>query len=156
MLALAGTASPNQALSEFFGQQGITNQGTSSGSINGMTAATGTFTANTQDGVLAGNVAFVSLDNKTFRLLAYTPQQRYSAYRGVFTQSLGSFRRLTDPAALAVQPVRVRLVRLPRAMTLTEFHQAYPSPIPLAKVALINGVEPTTTLQAGTLVKRVQ
>jgi predicted Zn-dependent protease len=156
VLALAGTASPNQALSEFFGQQGITNQGTSSVSINGMPAATGTFTANTQDGVLAGNVAFVSLDNKTFRLLAYTPQQRYSAYRGVFTQSLGSFRRLTDPAALAVQPVRVRLVRLPRAMTLTEFHQAYPSPIPVAQVALINGVEPTTTLQAGTLVKRVQ
>ena len=156
VLALAGTASPNQALSEFFGQQGITNQGTSSGSINGMPAATGTFTANTQDGVLAGNVAFVSLDNRTFRLLAYTPQQRYSAYRGVFTQSLGSFRRLTDPAALAVQPVRVRLVRLPRAMTLTEFHQAYPSPIPVEQVALINGVEPTTTLQAGTLVKRVQ
>jgi predicted Zn-dependent protease len=156
VLALAGTSSPNQALSEFFGQQGITNQGTSSGSINGMPAATGTFTANTQDGVLAGNVAFVSLDNRTFRLLAYTPQQRYSAYRGVFTQSLGSFRRLTDPAALAVQPVRVRLVRLPRAMTMTEFHQAYPSPIPLAQVALINGVEPTTTLPAGTLVKRVQ
>jgi predicted Zn-dependent protease len=156
VLALAGTASPNQALSEFFGQQGITNQGTSSGSINGMPAASGTFTANTQDGVLAGNVAFVSLDNRTFRLLAYTPQQRYSAYRGVFTQSLGSFRRLTDPAALAVQPVRVRLVRLPRAMTMTEFHQAYPSPIPLAQVALINGVEPTTTLPAGTLVKRVQ
>jgi predicted Zn-dependent protease len=156
VLALAGTASPNQALSEFFGQQGITNQGTSSGSINGMPAASGTFTANTQDGVLAGNVAFVSLDNRTFRLLAYTPQQRYSAYRGVFTQSLGSFRRLTDPAALAVQPVRVRLVRLPRAMTVTEFHQAYPSPIPLAQVALINGVEPTTTLPAGTLVKRVQ
>jgi hypothetical protein len=41
-------------------------------------------------------------------------------------------------------------------MTLTEFHQAYPSPIPVAQVALINGVEPTTTLQAGTLVKRVQ
>jgi predicted Zn-dependent protease len=156
VLALAGTASPNQALSEFFGQQGITNQGTSSGSINGMPAASGTFTANTQDGVLAGNVAFVSLDNRTFRLLAYTPQQRYSAYRGVFAQSLGSFRRLTDPAALAVQPVRVRVVRLPRAMTVTEFHQAYPSPIPLAQVALINGVEPTTTLPAGTLVKRVQ
>jgi predicted Zn-dependent protease len=156
VLALAGTASPNQALSEFFGQQGITNQGTSSGSINGMPAASGAFTANTQDGVLAGNVAFVSLDNRTFRLLAYTPQQRYSAYRGVFTQSLGSFRRLTEPAALAVQPVRVRLVRLPRAMTVTEFHQAYPSPIPVAQVALINGVEPTTTLPAGTLVKRVQ
>ena len=156
VLAGAGTASPNQAMNQFMGQQGITNQGASSGSINGLPAATGTFTANTEDGVLAGNVAFVSLDNRTYRLLAYTPQQRFSAYRGAFSQSLQSFRRLTDQTALNVQPVRVRLVRLPRAMTITEFHQAYPSTIPVAQVALINGVEATTTIPAGTLVKRVQ
>jgi hypothetical protein len=41
-------------------------------------------------------------------------------------------------------------------MTITEFHQAYPSTIPVAQVALINGVEATTTIPAGTLVKRVQ
>jgi predicted Zn-dependent protease len=156
VLAGAGTASPNQAMNEFMGQQGITNQGASSGSINGLSAATGTFTANTEDGVLAGNVAFVSLDNRTYRLLAYTPQQRFGAYRGAFSQSLQSFRRLTDQTALNVQPVRIRLVRLPRAMTITEFHQAYPSTIPVAQVALINGVEATTTIPAGTLVKRVQ
>jgi predicted Zn-dependent protease len=105
---------------------------------------------------LAGNVAFVSLDNQTYRLLAYTPQQRFGAYRSAFSQSLSSFRRLTDQTALNVQPVKVQLVRLTRAMTMTEFHQTYPSPIPLAQVALINGVESTTTLVAGTLVKRVQ
>jgi len=156
VLALAGTAAPSQALSEFMNQQGVQNQGASSGSINGLSAASGTFTAQTQDGVLAGNVAFVSLDGRTFRLLAYTPQQRFGAYRGAFAQSLGSFRRLTDPAALAVQPVRVQLVRLPRSMNITEFHQAYPSSIPVAQVALINGVETSTTLPAGTLVKRVR
>lgn len=156
VLALAGTAAPNQALSEFMNQQGVQNQGASSGSINGLPAASGAFLAQTEDGVLAGNVAFVALDGRTFRLLAYTPQQRFGAYRGVFGQSLGSFRRLTDPAALNVQPVRVRLVRLPRAMTITEFHQAYPSPIPVAQVALINGVAANATLPAGTLVKRVQ
>jgi predicted Zn-dependent protease len=156
VLALAGTATPSQALSEFMNQQGVQSQGGSSGSINGLAAASGAFTANTQDGVLAGNVAFISLDGRTFRLLAYTPQQQYGSYRGAFAQSLGSFRRLTDPAALAVQPVHVRLVRIPRAMTLQEFHAAYPSTIPVAQVALINGVEPATTLAAGTLVKRVQ
>jgi len=80
----------------------------------------------------------------------------YGNYRGAFSQSLGSFRRLTDAAALAVQPVRVHLVRLPRSMTISEFNQSYPSKIPVAQVALINGVEPTTQIPAGTLVKRVQ
>jgi predicted Zn-dependent protease len=156
VLALAGTAAPSQALSEFMSQQGVQSQGGSSGSINGLQAASGGFTATTQDGVLAGTVAFVSLDGRTFRLLAYTPQQAYNSYRGVFSQSLGSFRRLTDPAALAVQPVHVRLVRIPRAMTIAQFHQAYPSTIPVEQVALINGADASTTLPAGTLVKRVQ
>jgi predicted Zn-dependent protease len=124
VLGLAGDAAPNQALSQFLGQQGIQSQGGSSSSINGLPAATAVFTAQTQDGVLAGNVAFVSHGGRTLRLLAYTPEQRYGAYRGAFAQSLGSFRRLTDPAALAVQPVHVQLVRLPRAMTITQFHQS--------------------------------
>lgn len=156
VLGLAGTTSPNQALSAFLNQQGVQGQGTSTGSINGLPAASGSFTAQTQDGVLAGNVAFVSLDGRTFRLLAYTPQERFNAYRGVFSRSLGSFSRLTDPSALNVQPVRVRLVRIPRAMTIAEFHQAYPSPIPVAQVALINGVDASATLPSGSLVKRVQ
>ena len=156
VLALAGTASPNQALNEFMSQQGVQGQGGSSGSINGLQAASGAFTATTQEGVLAGTVAFVSLDGRTFRLLAYTPQQQYGSYRGAFSQSLGSFRRLTDPAALAVQPVHVRLVRIPRAMTIAQFHQAYPSTIPVEQLALINGVDASATMPAGSLVKRVQ
>ena len=147
---------PNQALSEFLNQRGVQNQGTSSTGINGLTAASAVFTAQTDEGVLAGNVAFVSHGGRTFRLLAYTPQQRYGSYRGVFSQSLGSFRRLTDQAALSVQPVRVQLVRLPRAMTITQFHQAYPSTIPVEQVALINVADASTTLPAGTFVKRVQ
>ena len=156
VLGFAGDAAPNQALSQFLNQQGVQNQGASSSSINGLPAASAVFAAQTQDGVLAGNVAFVSHGGRTFRLLAYTPQQAYGSYRNAFAQSLGSFRRLTDPAALAVQPVRVHLVRLPRSMTISEFHQAYPSTIPVAQVALINGVEANTTLPAGMMVKRVQ
>jgi hypothetical protein len=41
-------------------------------------------------------------------------------------------------------------------MTIAEFHQAYPSTIPIEQVALINGVDATATLPAGSLVKRVQ
>ena len=156
VLALAGTTPPSQALASFLGQQGIRNDGSSSGSINGLGAASAAFTAQTEQGVLAGNVAFVSLDGRTYRLLGYTSSNRYAAYRGALVQALASFRRLTDSSALSVQPSRVRLVRLTRAMTMPEFHRAYPSPIPVEQVALINGVEPGATLPAGALVKRVQ
>lgn len=155
-LALAGTQAPSQALSEFLGQQGIQNSGGATGAVNGLAAAGAAFTANTENGVLVGRVAFVSLDGTTYRLLSYTPSQKGATYDAAFRQALGSFRRLTDPTALNVQPVRTHLVRLTRAMTVTQFNQAYPSPIPLGQLALINGVDSTATFPAGTLVKRVQ
>jgi hypothetical protein len=41
-------------------------------------------------------------------------------------------------------------------MTLAQFNQRYPSSIPVEEVAIINGVETGTTLEAGRLVKRVR
>jgi hypothetical protein len=40
-------------------------------------------------------------------------------------------------------------------MTLTEFHQQFPSAIGLAEVAVLNGVGATAALRAGQMVKRV-
>ncbi|MBK6487348.1 MAG: M48 family metalloprotease [Gemmatimonadetes bacterium] len=155
-LELAGTGSPQQALSQFLGQQGITVSGTSSAPINGLTAAVGTFSAALQDGTsLAGYAAFIQLDGTTYRLLAITPAQLMRNYDGAFRGTIGSFARLTDPAKLAVKPARVALVTLPRAMTLTAFNSQYPSTIPLEQLALINARTTSETIPAGTLLKRV-
>lgn len=155
VLTLAGQAAPASALQQFLSQQGIQPRGTSGASINGLPAASASFLAQTEQGVIGGWIAFIQHAGTTFQLLGYTPQQRLTMYDNVLRQSVGSFRTLTDPAALNVKPARVRLVRLPRPMTLTEFNQAYPSTIPLDQLALANGVEPTTRLAAGMLVKRV-
>ena len=152
----AGQVTPQQGLQQFLQQQGIQSGGTSTNAINGLPAAAATFQAQTEQGQLAGNVAYIQFDNFTLRVMAYTSTQNYSTYQNVFGQTIGSFRRLTDPAALAVQPVKIQLVRLPRAMTISEFNQSYPSKIPVEQVALINGVDASTSIPAGTLVKRVQ
>ena len=155
VLTLAGNAPPSQALQQFMGRQGIRSRGVSASPINGLTAALGGFSAQTQEGTLDGWIAFVQLDGTTYRLLAYTPTQRAGAYDSILRQSVSSFRRLTDAAALAVQPARIRLVRTPRPMTIEEFNREYPSTIPLAQLALINGVEASARIPAGMLVKRV-
>ncbi len=69
--------------------------------------------------------------------------------------TLNSFRALTDPAALNVQPLRIELVTLDRSMTLTTFAQRYPSEVPVETLALLNQVELTEVMRQGTLVKRV-
>ncbi len=155
VLSLGGAGAPSQLLSQFLGQQGITPGGTSTQPINGIPAAWGEFIAQTQQGALAGTVAFVSHNGANYRLLAYTPSANAGSYAGAFRSSITSFRQETDARVLGVKPNKVRLVQLPRAMTITEFNSASPSAIPLKLLAIINGVEEGQTIPAGTTVKRV-
>jgi len=77
-------------------------------------------------------------------------------YAPALDQSIASFSPLTDPAVLAVQPKRVRLVTTDRAMTLAEFNMRWPSTVPLDELAIINQLaSASTTIPARTAVKRV-
>lgn len=157
LIVLSGaTGSPQQALSQFLGQQGIQSSGATNTTINGLPAATAQFAVQTQQATLGGYVTFVQLDGTTYRLLAYTDQSKVGSYDRAFRASLGSFQRLTDPQALNVKPNRLRLVQVRSATTLAQFQQQYPSVIPIEQLALINGVDASTgTFPSGAWVKRV-
>src|SRR6266540_3889933 len=88
-----------------------------------------------------------------YRLLAYSSDERWPAYQAPAERALGSFARLTDPAALNVQPQRIAIVKLDRGATLAELARTRPSPVPVATLALVNQVEPETPLAAGETVK---
>ena len=154
-LALA-KGSPQEALRQFLGSQGVQAGRTSNNPINGIPAATGEFQAQTEQGVLAGIISFVQYDGRTYQLLAYTPAQKYQNYTNTFLQSVQSFNRLTDQSALNVQPKRLNVVRLERDMTIDAFNRTYPSSVPFEYVVVINGVQPGALLKAGTLVKQVK
>ena len=67
-----------------------------------------------------------------------------------------TFKPLTDPAYLNVQPARLQVVKLPRDMTLEQFNRQFPSSISTAQLAAINGLDAeSSTLRAGQLAKRV-
>jgi predicted Zn-dependent protease len=155
-LTLGGKTSPSQAASEFLRQEGIQASGLSTSPINGLPAAVGQFSVQTEQGVLSGYAAFIQLDETTYRILAYTAQASIRTYEGTFRQAIGSFRRLTDPAALAVKPNVIRLVQIRSAMTITQFQQEYPSAIPVEQLAVINGAPAvSTSFPAGSWLKRV-
>jgi predicted Zn-dependent protease len=87
--------------------------------------------------------------------VGYTVATQLPQYDPAFRATFTSFRELTDPTALAAQPARLELVTLEQAMTLEQFQARYPSTIPMAELALINGVQPGESLAAGRMVKRV-
>jgi predicted Zn-dependent protease len=156
-LSIPTRDTPDVALARFLAQQGVQGGATSRSPVNGLPAAHADFQARTQGGqTVAGRVTYVAWGGNTFQLLGYTEAAKYGAFRPVLVQAAQSFDRLTDPAALNRQPVRIATVRIARDMTVEEFHRQYPSAVPVAEVALINAVQPGGVLRAGTLVKRVR
>ncbi|HEX6644537.1 MAG TPA: M48 family metalloprotease [Gemmatimonadales bacterium] len=150
-----GQGSPDQAAQTFFGQQGIQSSNVTRNSVNGNPAVSGYFQAQTEQGTLRGIAVFTQYGGNTYQFLGYTPAQAFGQYDGVFRQAIGSFREVTDPAVLNVQPARVELVRVPNDMTIEEFNRRYPSSVPVAQVAIINGVDAGGRLRAGMQAKRV-
>jgi predicted Zn-dependent protease len=144
--------SPEQAMRQFFTQQGVAP-------LNmvgvGLPPATSYFEAQTEQGVIRGLTTFLPWRGGTLQLVGYTVATQLPQYDPAFRATFSSFRELADPAALAVQPARLELVTLDQAMTLEQFQARYPSSIPLAELALINGVQPGESLAAGRMVKQV-
>ena len=64
-------------------------------------------------------------------------------------------RPLTNPAALAVQPAKVELVKVPRDMRSPSSWPQFPSSAPAEVVATVNGVAKDGRLQAGRTAKRI-
>ena len=148
--------SPTQAAQQFFAQQGLQSQNVGNSRVNGMPAVSGQFQAQTEQGVVQGIAAFLEYGGRTYMLMGYTPAQRYGSYDGAFRRSIGTFSQVSDPAILNAQPARVDVVTLPSAMTFAQFMQRYPSTAPAEEIAIINGVENTSTqLAAGRVMKRV-
>ena len=155
-LGLAGQNSPEQAATQFLSQQGVQAGNASRSSINGLSAASSYFQAQTEQGQIEGLVSFISYGGQTFGLMGYTPAGKLSSYDQVFQSTIRSFNELRDASKINVQPARVELVRVPRQMTLDQFHAQYPSSIPIEQLAIINELEgPQSVIPAGRTVKRV-
>ena len=68
---------------------------------------------------------------------------------------MSSFAELKDPALLAVQAPKLQIVKVPRDMTVAEFVQQNPAPVPADEVATINGLAKDGRLAAGQQAKRL-
>ncbi|HLE85473.1 MAG TPA: M48 family metalloprotease [Thermoanaerobaculia bacterium] len=156
VLSVAQGGSPDEAARQFFGQQGIRRGNAWRSDLGGLPAVSGSFAVSrAQGGDIVGLAAFVEHGGQVFQLLGYTVQSKSRAYQSTLEGSLATFDRLTDRRYLNVQPKRIDLVTIDRAMTLAEFERRYPSTVDLETLAIINHVQPGDTLRAGQPYKRV-
>jgi predicted Zn-dependent protease len=148
-LTLASEATAQAALGKFFAEQGVTRTGPAMGSIGGFPTAGDGFTATIQAGAIRGRVGYVEYGGRVLQLLGYALQERWAEYEPAIRASLASFTELTDPAALQVEPQRLKVVALSTPTTLEEFARRHGSTVPLDRLALINRVDPGARLEAG-------
>lgn len=155
VLELADEATPADAVAAFGNQDGVTLSSTSSESVNGLPARRANFRFQSPDQRLDGSIVAVAYGGSVYMLLGYGTQSGWSSHGSTVRSALLSFRQETDSATLAVQPDRIEVVRIPRAMSIEEFHRDYPSAVPVDQLALINGVQLGDRFASGTRVKRI-
>jgi predicted Zn-dependent protease len=154
-ITLAAEATPAEAARKLLSGGAIRKTGDWKNEINGLPAVSFGFETSSEQGGLTGLAAFLSHQGKVFAVLGYAPADRWTAHLSRVAAGMGSFRRLTDPARLGVEPMRLQVVELPSSRSLATFHRRSPSSIPLEDLAVLNHVEPAAELPAGRLVKRV-
>jgi predicted Zn-dependent protease len=100
-------------------------------------------------------VLFVEYGGAVYRIVGFAPEARWSTYEVAAERAQQSFQRLTDPAALNVQPQHVDIVTVAGRTTIAGLALQRASPVSAARLALINQVELQTPFASGRLVKWV-
>ena len=90
-----------------------------------------------------------------YQIIGYGIANTWRSNRDDVQRAFGSFGELRDPEALGKQPLRLDIVTLPRAMTVQQFAESYPSEVSVDRLVLLNQLGVGATIPAGTKVKRV-
>ena len=158
-VSFAQAASPQEALTAFFQQEGVQSGRTGQQNLNGLPAAWGDFSVTPQQGqqgqALAGRVLYVAHGGNVYQVLGYATQQAWGTHAATVGSSMGSFQPVRGQQYKNVAPHRIEIVRLDRAMTGQEFLTRYPSSVDTEDVLLANQIAPEDRLERGRLMKRV-
>ena len=148
-------AGPDEALRSFFSNQGFANVQEVQVQTSATPARSAVFDAQTQQGGVQGVTTVLTLKGRMFQVLSVGGQGSLQAVSGIHGQVIGSFKEVTDPAILNIRAPQVKVVQLPKAMSVEDFYAQFPSVLPLDQVLIINGLERGAQLKQGDLVKQV-
>ena len=100
---------------------------------------------------------FIQDQSTIYNFLGYSTQQDFQAYYPTFNSVISNFRELTDASKLNRQPDRVRIKTAERNSTLQQALQQHKTPKDKMKeLALLNGMELTTSIKKGSLFKVIE
>lgn len=150
-----GGADPAAELRDFLRGEGITGGATSERNQGGVRVVRAPFEATSETGSLRGEVAFLSHNGMTLRILGYSDPAGWASYGPMIGSTISSFAQVTDARVLDVQPQRLGIVTISSAMSLNSWIQQNRQPVDVETLARLNRVSPGSVLSAGTRIKVV-
>ena len=151
-----GTA-PEDHAARFFRDHGLEYGTGERLRVAGFPAYHAPFRVRNSQATLLGEAGFVIDGDMVYEILGYTYEQRYRQYRQTFLGVVGSYARLTDRAALDVQPRRVRLYRVESPMSARDaFFKSGADEESLEDLTLLNNLDADALVGAGTWLKIIE
>lgn len=153
-LTLGKGSSTGQAADNFLKNAQATVVNRKNSTVQGFPATIVESTIRSQEGTLRVLSYFIQKEENIYAFHGYTTSTQFDSYVGAFRQTLGSFDRLRNSAALDKQPQRVRIEKAKSAGTLSAVLKAQGMPDNLLEeLALMNGKNLDETVAAGQWVK---
>ena len=112
------------------------------------------YNAGNESVTLGVRETFIEYEGLVYDLIGYTQDSDYARYGDRFEAYQGSFRELRRREADSYQPDRIRIVHAPRAGRFDGAVTIGPA-AGIEQLALLNGLEPGTPVQAGDPLKTI-
>jgi predicted Zn-dependent protease len=126
-------------------------------SVNGLRGLAVVADQQQQAGVIRTISYFIQYGNSIYHLLGVSTLNDFNAYMPAFNTSMQNFRELTEASKLNKQPQRIKVVTVNQATTLQQALRQYGIPENrLQELAIVNGMNLTDNVAAGTSIKVVQ
>lgn len=99
-------------------------------------------------------IYLIQLDKNIYSLMGITAANNFNNYFQLFSNSMQSFKQLSDPDKLNRKPERIHIVTVSQATTLNQALRNNKIPdARLNEFAVLNGMQLTDQLPAGTMIK---
>lgn len=99
----------------------------------------------------------IEYNGNVYLLIGIADANNYPKYKPNFVASTNGFKQLTDEKKMNVLPERIKIVNVTKTSTLAQVLNQYNIPTTRhEELAILNGMETTTSLSAGTLVKVIE
>lgn len=148
--------SPKEAAKNFVNKSGARLLSSDPVTVNGLSAHRLVSDIQSQQGTVRVMSYFISKDKYVYVFHGLCTPSAYSQYDDVFDNTMKSFKNLSDPKKINVQPDRIRIRSVKSADTVEDALRSMGvSRDELEQIALLNGMELSDPVKTGTLLKVV-